>query len=54
MKAIIASIVYHVAAFAALRVCGLLGWLALVCGLLGVACAWACVAERKKGGRAES
>ena len=46
MKAVIASIAYHVAAVAVLCVGGLVGWLALVCGLLGVACVCACVADR--------
>ena len=53
MKVVFMSILYHVAAFAALFVGGLLGWLALVVCLLGVACVWECVAECKKGGRAE-
>lgn len=46
MKAVCMSIVYHVAAFAALCVGGLVGWLALVGCLLGVACVWAFVADR--------
>lgn len=46
MKAVIASIVYHVAAVAALCAGGLVGWLALVGCLLGVACVWACVADK--------
>lgn len=53
MKAVCMSIAYHVAAVAALFVGGLVGWLALVGCLLGVACVCACVAECKKGGRAE-
>ena len=46
MKAVIASIVYHVAAVAALFVGGLLGWLALVGCLFAVACVCACMAGR--------
>lgn len=47
MKAVIASIVYHVAAVAVLCAGGLVGWLALVGCLLGVACVCARVADRK-------
>jgi hypothetical protein len=53
MKDVCMSIVYHVAAVAALFVGGLLGWLALVGCLFAGACVCACVAECKKGGRAE-